>query len=482
MYTLFLFLLLPRTYKFEKCADVFVKRFLGDQAIFLVNPSETTINLENPKILFNTEDPFVNFDNFTQKDVHYVIEASNSAELNDVLAHFFKHKQWNSKAKHLILLSELDVESVAESFKALWFYDVYNVVIISPLDSTGYTWHPFEGRSKCGTLVHVEQFNSCSHFDPYVKKIIRTSGCWIKTTWHPQMFLLESPGATTKPSVSINLLKWIKKRLKATIKKSKLTNAPLNKTPQSHYVSELIEKVESEKIDIIINDLLNYNYPIHDNRLEKSAALFLNELVWVLPQKQRIPAWIIFFEILPPLQCFQMFCAYLSLLALWSCTRNANFLDSCFVITKLFLCQGVSNSNGVTKKVIVASIAFLIIHFSCLFTSRMTSLLANPFYGSITTLKQLADIDAQFTYNDYTSYVLKETDYNIWKQIEAKRTAEKDSMELSKLIDFLGRNLNDSNRVFEINSLMLHYHLKNIEEVEIHPKKVSGRFFTFSYT
>lgn len=463
---------LLNSYKCETCLKTFLKKFINDQTLVLVNNSNvfesTIVTLEHPKTLYKIESStnFINFHSFVERDVNYVIGAKNSEQFKHILASFFKHKQWNPKTKHLVIFNKIYEEGAKQSLGFLWYYDVYNAVIISSSNCKGYTWYPFEDECKCGSFVYLKPFNICSNFDPFYNKEPKSKQCSIKISWEPKFYLITYPEHSKHPNVLKQLLRWIKQRLQVSTSKYKFSNTA-NMT-----VLKVIQEMEDEKVDVILNDLMNFYYPIGDSRLEKGVQLFSDEFVWVMPQRWRIPTWLTFYKIFSPIQWLQLALAYLLLLTLWNFTRNSSFPESFFAITRLFLCQNVNNMSCLSRKIIIAVAAFLIIHLSLFFTSRLISLLTNPFHGSIKTLEGLAKMDAKFSYNDYTSELLQYTNYEIWKQLESKRVGAGGELNETRFIEFLEHSLNESNLVFAINSLMLHYRVTNIEEIEIHPIKV----------
>lgn len=237
---------------------------------------------------------------------------------------------------------------------------------------------------------------------------------------------------------------------------------------------ELLRKMEEEKADIILNDIVSSSYPVDDNRLEKSAPLFWNELIWILPQKMPIPTWSIFMHLFSVAHWLQLLIAYLMLLTIWSFSRNSSFLSAFLAITRLFLLQNVNNANTLSKRVILATGSFLIVHFSVFFTSQLISMLMNPYGAStITTLDELARMKVSFTYDDHISDLLKSTNHNTWQQLEAKRKGPRGKMDHEQFINFLSHSLNDSYVIFSTEFMLLYYYVRNLEEIETHPIKVS---------
>lgn len=455
--------------KADKCAENFIEKFLGDQTLFLVHTSDTLINLQNPKILFNIESPskFISFEQFAPNNVHYVFEAENARELNDFLKRFSRYKRWNPKLKHLIILKELNAESAKHGFESLWFHDVYNAVIISYFSFEGYTWYPFEKESKCGSFIYLKSFNVCSNFDPFSTKAVRTQECSIKITLHPRLAHLANQEGSKHIAVVIKLLKWIKQRLRVAFTQKHKNHAP-NITDEQ-YVSQLFQEMETEKIDVISNNPKAELYPFHDGRWEMSATFYCNEIVWVMPPKRRVHIREMLFRIFSPSVWLNVVLAYLLLLTVWHFAKNS----SLFSIIRMIFCQSIRNTNYFSSRIILASLLFLNIHVSLFFTSRFISLLTDPYqYRLPTTWEQLANLQVKFAYSKLVSDALRETNYNIWKQLQLKRVNATRNLEYDKYLEFLSHHFNDSHLVFSIDSLMLHYYVKNLEQILIHPMKV----------
>lgn len=190
-------------------------------------------------------------------------------------------------------------------------------------------------------------------------------------------------------------------------------------------------------------------------------------MIWVIPQRTKLPTWLLFGKVFTTEELLKLSIAYFMLVVLWSLTKGSTFFGGLFTVSKLFLFQSVKDLNSVSKIALFVTGSFLVLHISYIFSSRLFSLLTTPvYYPSPSNIEELANVEAPFYYGEEVSAALRATNIVLWEQFEKKR--QKDFVGYSELFR---RSLNDS-LVFKVNSLILNF-ATHPDDLQILPQRVS---------
>lgn len=244
---------------FSPCLGNFLSSFFSDYPTHIIHQQEELdiANLNDQTVLIRQRNTStIIFEKGLEKWVNYLVVVNNKTELDSILEELSSNKQWNSKMKHLVIVTDDDIQEAKSMLQKMWSNDIYNSVLI--FASQGYTWYPFKRSNQCGRKIVLKKFDICKKdFDPFRGKMpSKFEGCSLNVHWQRFPLMVSNPLNKKGPGagVMIRLLNLI----------SEMTNLKMDYQNNSdsrvfaEHVStrtmpRLLKAVIDERIDVIAN-------------------------------------------------------------------------------------------------------------------------------------------------------------------------------------------------------------------------------------
>lgn len=459
---------------------IFISKYLLEYPLFIVWNFESAkteevlskvLRINNHKILTNADKMTAKIDNkFVDKYINYVILVYDIEELTNLLNKLSENRRWNTKMKHLIVLTKFETNdsTIKISFKQLWRYRVFNVVaVLYDINNLSYfTWYPYSKESNCGSKVIPKQFDMFL-INPFANKIPKKiHGCPAKVLWKKLHNLVKDPFSINDPGALVELLRAIAKVVGITLVFDKQSNSIVTE----EYVNRtkavtLTKKVLEENVDIVGTLYGPSIFDMVDERLTLSSHLMYFASYWVIPFSSPLPLWSMLSKTFNAAEYVILLSTCLFSFFVWHVGRfqgAESIFDSFFSVTRMIF-QRVVVSNTKTRNVVVILMIWMTFNVVNILNSRLVSLVTQPeFLRKPKTLEELADRGYSFVYREYLNQFLHARVPELAKKLDKKRIHGV----VPESPEALGRLLNNFTYVTEFDTFAMSW-LRNPWDLDI---------------
>lgn len=429
-----------------KNLERFVKEYLLDHSLFLVYEDDqiktrdvlqNVLIINHPKVLVSLKE--LNRIAVAEKARNYMIIVNEMETINVILNKLQQSKKWNTKTKHLIVLTGeiLNNQNAVVLFKLLWKYRVFNSVLMSINDKNNiaFTWFPYAEKSNCGSNVIPEQFDlNVTLYDPFLNKLPKKfPGCTLKAIWinNTNVLFVRNPFNKHNPGVLIQNLRAVSELMNFTIAYDKDVDVDLEEALHEANYTKFFEKVNREHIDIVAKLFVYAVYPlIGEDVLVLSTPLLHFTGYWLTSFSKPLTMWNALFQTLQIREYMLLLITYFSVICIWHFGRTNSINHRQSVIPKaiwdvtyLFL-QGDINTTRITKTkyVLLIVVMWLTFNMTNIYNSRLISLVTTPAFGpKPKTLEEVVELGYRFMYGRYVYKTSRIKNPRLWDRIEANR-------------------------------------------------------------